>query len=347
MVSCYNEPKNIDLRKETHTQFMKRINKFITPACIYPFSKQLHSHSVLFFDIETTGLSAKASFLYLIGAVFYQDNEWHFTQWFNDDGDSERAILEDFLEFTGNFQTLVHYNGTGFDLPYLKQRCAHHHINCQLSNMNQIDLYKTAKAFRGITGLQRLKQKDMEQFFGMKREEFQSGGDLIKTYYLYLKLQDEQREHQLLVHNEDDLKGLLPISNLLCFQDLQHGNFSIESIETHPETIIITLNIQGFIPPIQQSNGYCSMDIEENTIRLSIPVINGRIRNYYSNYKDYYYLPLEDTAIPKTLAAYVSGNVKKKATPLSCYTWVQYHEDLLTTDNIKDYIQAILFTFFY
>lgn len=325
---------------------MKRINKLFTPACIYPFLKQYHNHSVLFFDIETTGLSAKASFLYLIGAVFYQDNEWHFIQWFNDDGDSERMILEEFLAFSSNFQTLIHYNGTGFDLPYMIQRCTHYHMNCALSNMNQIDLYKTAKTYRKIIGLQRLKQKDVEQFFGIERKEFQSGSDLIKTYYLYLKLQDKQREQQLLVHNEDDLMGLLPISNLLCFQDLQHGNFSVSSIETNPEAIMISLKINGCIPLIQQNNGYCNLEMKENNLHLSIPVINGRIRNYYTNYKDYYYLPLEDTAIPKALAAYVSADAKKKATPLSCYTWVQYHEGLLSAENIKDYIQAILLTFF-
>lgn len=41
----------------------------------YPLSRIGAPDQLLFFDIETTGLSAEHSRLYLIGCVFYRKNE--------------------------------------------------------------------------------------------------------------------------------------------------------------------------------------------------------------------------------------------------------------------------------
>ena len=35
----------------------------------------------LFYDIETTGLSRNSTFLYLVGAVTYEENNWQMYQW--------------------------------------------------------------------------------------------------------------------------------------------------------------------------------------------------------------------------------------------------------------------------
>lgn len=40
------------------------------------------TESILFFDIETTGLSPKNASIYLIGAAFLQDKKWTLQQWF-------------------------------------------------------------------------------------------------------------------------------------------------------------------------------------------------------------------------------------------------------------------------
>ena len=40
------------------------------------------TESILFFDIETTGLSPKNASIYLIGAAFLQDKKWTLQQWY-------------------------------------------------------------------------------------------------------------------------------------------------------------------------------------------------------------------------------------------------------------------------
>lgn len=62
--------------------------------CKVPKFKYYFRHPVeqiLFFDIETTGLSPKASSLYMIGVMFYnkEDNNWHLIQFFADNYKSE------------------------------------------------------------------------------------------------------------------------------------------------------------------------------------------------------------------------------------------------------------------
>ena len=52
-----------------------------------------HKQQPLFFDIETTGLSADISAITLIGCC---DMDGNITQWFNEDGFSQKQILEAF-----------------------------------------------------------------------------------------------------------------------------------------------------------------------------------------------------------------------------------------------------------
>ena len=62
---------------------------------------------LVIFDIETTGLSANVSSLYLIGALWYDTpkKEIKMCQWFADDYTSECTILEAFSSFVSGFST--------------------------------------------------------------------------------------------------------------------------------------------------------------------------------------------------------------------------------------------------
>ena len=44
------------------------------------------------------------------------------------------------------------------------------------------------------------------------------------------------------------------------------------------------------------------------------------LKHFYSNYKDYYYLPDEDMAIHKSIATYVDKDHRKKCTAKNCFT---------------------------
>ena len=66
-------------------------------------------------------------------------------------------------------------------------------------------------------GLENLKQKSIEQFLGIAREDKYNGGQLIEVYGEYLQTHSELLKHLLILHNEDDLKGMPQILPILAY----------------------------------------------------------------------------------------------------------------------------------
>ena len=52
---------------------------------------------------------------------------------------------------------------------------------------------------------------------------------------------------------------------------------------------------------------------------ITVKIINGTFKYFFSNPKDYFYLPLEDKAIHKSIASFVDKNYRKQATASTCY----------------------------
>ena len=59
--------------------------------------------SIVFFDIETTGLSWRTSHLYLIGAAWMDGSVWHIRQWFLQKPSEEPELLDQFSDFLKGF----------------------------------------------------------------------------------------------------------------------------------------------------------------------------------------------------------------------------------------------------
>lgn len=171
---------------------------------------------LLFFDIETTGFVAKNTTLYLIGALWYEDNNIQIRQWFNEDGKSEAEILMNFQKFCDDFTHLVHFNGLGFDLPYLRQKAEQLNLPFTIENsLEQIDIYKMMRSYKNILSLDNMKQVSIERYLGIDRDDIYSGKELIEVYKRYIARPSENAEKLLLLHNHDDLLGMPQISRIL------------------------------------------------------------------------------------------------------------------------------------
>lgn len=59
-------------------------------------------------------------------------------------------------------------------------------------------------------------------------------------------------------------------------------------------------------------------DVE--SIKASLPVISGEFRHFYKDYKNYYYLPAEDTAYHKSVSSFVDKSARIQATASTAYT---------------------------
>ena len=53
--------------------------------------------------------------------------------------------------------------------------------------------------------------------------------------------------------------------------------------------------------------------------KLRVPLVNGIMKHYFRDYKNYYYLKEEDTAVHSSLAEFISPSLKKRATVSTAY----------------------------
>ncbi|MDD6328063.1 MAG: ribonuclease H-like domain-containing protein [Eubacteriales bacterium] len=275
---------------------------------------------ILLFDIETTGFSPEHSTLYLIGCGFYKDDTWNIIQWFNDDGASEQEILFNFLNFAKKYSKLLHYNGDGFDLPYIAKKCKHFHISNYLEDINSVDLYKILKPYRNIFHIDNLKLKSLEQFLGITREDKFSGKDLIQIYEKYINHPTKEQASLLLLHNYEDIEGLMDCFCMLGYSYLKDGNIHITDISVQNNKLVFSLVLDYSLPKrITCSKHNIILTANKTDATLQVPIIESTLKFYFENYKDYYYLPAEDMAVHKSVASYVDKHYRLTATKENCY----------------------------
>lgn len=289
---------------------------------------------MLYFDIETTGLSAKKSDLYMIGYATLTDCKTaSIFLLFNDDGCSEEEILTEFAGVAKNYTQLISYNGDTFDIPYLKEKYRQFQIESCLEHLESLDIYRRIRKYKKLFHLNSMRQSDIEELNGICRDSFISGGELISQYKLFLKNGDMTILDNLLTHNKDDIAGLLQISDTLNVDCFLNGAFQITTIELDEEFAVFRLNIP-FLPfrITYGTDGAFFLNAYKNSATLKLHLLCAKLKYFYADYKNYYYLPVEDMAIHKSVAAYVDNAHKVKATKATAYLC---HEGLFVRQTKK------------
>ena len=296
----------------------------------YPLERFAPLEKLLFIDIETTGFTAKNSSLYLIGAAFCRSGCWQIRQWFAENYSDEQSLLTDFFSFATDYTHLLHFNGNNFDLPYLMQKCEALKLSYNFDNYEGIDLFKRISPYKFFLHTPNCKQKTLEELLGIDREDLYSGGDLIGLYHEYVKQPDEDVLRLLLLHNSDDMKGMLQILPLLAFYDLFNVPLTVKKVQKnsfvdyhgHDRTeLLMKLVLPTPLPlPISNLSNGCYFSGDGNDGILKVPVYEEEMKYFYSNYRDYCYLPEEDMAIHKSVASFVDKEHRVQATAASCYT---------------------------
>lgn len=301
----------------------------------------------IFFDIETTGLSKSSCYIYMIGAGTYSDNSYTIQQWFTESSDDEILILKDFLSFLKPFKRIINFNGKSFDIPFVKQRCKFHNINCELDNLICMDIYKDISPYKNVLKLINLKQKTIEDFLGISRDDEYDGGKLIKIYHNYVKTKDTKLLDLLLLHNHDDMLGLAKILQIELYVMLFNGkiDFEINSHEIiNDSEIMFNISLPfSFNGRVSNGNKYFYMIIENNCLKITVKIHNNELKLFHNNYKDYFYLPEEDCAIHKSLAIYTDKSHRIKASADNCYTKIKYDSSFISNKSSQiTYIKSLL-----
>jgi len=310
---------------------MRTIHQKITlPELRYPVENIAPLEKILFFDIETTGFAAKNSNIYLIGCIYYASSSWHLIQWFANKYEEEAIVIRSFFEFSKTFSHLIHFNGTNFDIPFVEQKCSQYQMSFNFQHLEGIDLYKRVSPYRFFLRLPNFKQKTLEQFLGVEREDTFLGGELINVYHNYVANPDDSDLQLLLLHNADDLKGLVCILPILSYYDLFNSPMSARKVQANTfrdyfgsdhQELLIRVSLPSVLPvPVKHHANSCYFNGEGKVGHFRVPIYEEELKYFYSNYKDYYYLPDEDIAIHKSVASFVDRDYRIKATSANCYT---------------------------
>lgn len=300
---------------------IKEIKPF-TPSVLPEFLQSIHTDT-FFFDIETTGFSPKTAHLYMIGACYMDNNQWYAIQWFDEvcTIDSEKELLMDFSNFALQYSSCITYNGTTFDFPFIEKKCRTHNILSPLSHLNHTDIYRQIYPYSSLFKLNNMKQKSIEAFLGIGRQDKYSGGQLIKVYKDFIRTGSEKLKNLLFLHNLEDICGMTDLLPITAYPDFFKGHFKVIDSTVDNTTLTIYMKPDRFIlMPLNIHSPYYELQLSANTAVLSVPIVTTTLKFFYDNYKDYYYLPAEDEAIHKSVGTYVDPSCRIRATKETCYT---------------------------
>ena len=290
-------------------------------------SRGIDPDSALFFDIETTGLKADRSHLYLIGASCRtRSGKWQITQWLAERPQEEAALLRTFQAYSRPFTTLVHFNGNHFDIPYLIEKENKYGLEQRLAHMESEDIYLKLRPLRKLLKLAHMNQKSLEVYMGMKRTDPFDGGELIGIYRNWIKDEDPDKLQAVLLHNKEDVEGMALVMGMYAYLYLTDPALFTDSERWHaflheedlcltaalPHPLPCPLAIAGKTIPAQLTAG-------DNEAAIHVPLIDDELRYFFSDWRDYYYLPMEDQAIHKSVALSVDSAYRRKATPSTAY----------------------------
>lgn len=304
---------------------------FENESPLYNITDFCDTDKCLYIDIETTGLSKEKTTLYLIGCGYYKNNNFITKLFFADSPDEELDLLNLFIDFSKNFTHLIHFNGTKFDIPYLTYKAEKYNLGDIFQNLTQVDVYQLSKPLRYLLFPTSMRQKCIEDFLGITRDDKFNGGELINVYHSYVKTKSYDYFLPLITHNKEDVLGMHKIMPILHYLKLLDCELSYDSYQIEQYTdfygeekkeVIFHYFINAFMPKSFTSKTdtmYLRANSENKMLSFRLPIYASEMKMFFDNYKDYYYLIEEDSCIHKSVAMGLSKDKYKKATKELCY----------------------------
>ena len=308
---------------------------------------------LLFFDIETTGLSPKSSQIYSIGILLFKDSEMEIVQLFANSLSEEIEVLQGFQEYCKEKSLLISFNGKAFDTPFLEKSYLQYGIKCPITELPQLDLFKMIQSRRKFYQLPSYKLKECERFLGIQREDVYTGGELIYVYLEYLEHPTEEAKTLLLQHNFEDLLYLPSLFSFFSYEEMFQGKgsycreksellseenklrlcflFANPSFPFETEEKTSTAEAQEYPHnSLKENNAFFpkaishrfesfQLEVSGQEAILEIPLFSGEAKYFFKNFKDYDYIPAKDMALHKSLSQLYPKEEKQRAKAATAY----------------------------
>ncbi len=186
--------------------------------CIETLSSWGGGEPLVFFDLETTGLSGgTGTYAFLAGIGIYQEDSFIVRQLFLCSPKYEQAWLSRLLDIIPNKPAFVTYNGKNFDLPLINTRLL-------LSRMKPFEetkhldlLYLVRRLWKRRIGSCSLSNVE-RQILNIERESDDIPGRFIPDLYMtFLKTGDAAMLNGVFYHNEMDILSLCNLFYKVAF----------------------------------------------------------------------------------------------------------------------------------
>lgn len=205
----------------------------------------------------------------------------------------EYDMLLLFSEWVSVCTHLIGYNSTSFHLPYLEQKYRAYGLESPFFGKKHTDLYQKYKT-------------------------------LGKRMHLSMKLED-MRTFLNIPETAKDPRIIIAVSSLSSYEAFFSGHFTILDACRLEEELLFTLEAAIPFPAAYRYHHSCYYLIcEGNRAKIKIKTFGGRLRVYYPDCENYWYLPAEDMVIHKSLASSIDRSKRVKANPSNCYTYVTH-----------------------
>jgi len=177
---------------------------------------------IVFFDLETTGLSGGAGTLaFLAGCGWFEGEAFRVRQFFLSSPAGERAMLAALAQIFEEASLVVTYNGRTFDMPLMETRWAFHRTAAPTDDLPHFDMLPPA---RRLWGRRELRASDDEaetpetvscslaalerSVLGFHRVGDVPGFEIPARYFHFLRTGDGAAVMGVLDHNRHDLLSL-------------------------------------------------------------------------------------------------------------------------------------------
>ena len=291
------------------------------------------SDKILYFDIETTGLSPESSFIYLISYGYYKDEYFYLTQLFAENMKDEISVLEAFDKVLPDFTLLAQFNGNRFDIPFVRARYKYHNLSSHISTIEYFDIYLYIKSFKKFLNMPNCKLKSFEKLLNIGRKDLIDGGEAIDEYYNFVSTGDETSLNACLLHNYEDVLNLPDISSLIIFEHLKDLTTFNFNVYTDNDYFIIEVNTEQCINiSITQTFDDLEFIFNKSKAIIKIKIIDKKIKIHFSQYKNYVFLKQENYAIEASYAKLLNMKNLKKCILDNAYQFI----DVQTILNNRD-----------
>lgn len=167
---------------------------------------------LLFFDLETTGLSGGAgTYAFLIGCGSFDGRGGFVTkQYVLARYGDERAMLEVVAGELGHAGALVSFNGKSFDAPVIETRYLFHRLEWPAANLPHLDMLHPARRFWGDATCSLVNLEG--EILGARRAGDVPGFEIPARYFHFVRSGDPRPLGAVLEHNRRDLLSLAALT---------------------------------------------------------------------------------------------------------------------------------------